>query len=214
MKLTKHLLFNFVLLPGMLACVLSSVALAQEADLPADGEVVSQVVHGIKYPLEHTFSIDVGLAKYYGDRLADTYGFIVEPRYHLSEKNWLSLPVFFGQTSLASGDEVGAVAANGAYIADPSLIVSLLFGHDFIFGKFALNDHINHFRASFDVGPLVAQMQVLSGTAGSANYDVGLQGGGQMQLQFSDHWTTDLFTQLLLIHDTNPGASSSTATIG
>ena len=99
----KYLALCFILLgtAGLSAQDLS-------ADLPKDDAFYARVVHKVKYPLAERLSLDFGLAKYYGDRLASSWAYGFEIKYHLSERVWFGVPLYFFQSKPVDGAPTNA----------------------------------------------------------------------------------------------------------
>jgi hypothetical protein len=173
---------------------------AQVEDLPKDPTVLTSAVHGVKFPLSQKFSLQGGLAKFYGDRLVNTWGFMLEPRYYLSERTSFSLPVYFFSTATAG---VSNVPTENQTAVDPSLAFGPLWNYNPIYGKFALSDSIYHFRAGLNAGLLALQLKKSLGDADSGEGDqkkwhLGTQFGVQAQVQWGESWTTELFSDFVI----------------
>jgi hypothetical protein len=195
---TKALIFFVVA-----AALGSSLAAAQEEQLPPDQEVIAQVIHGIKYPLKKKFSVHVALQNYYGDRLARTFGYSIEPRYHLSEKTWISLPVSMFQSELESGVPIPEDGPIVVY--EPKITFGPEFGWNPIYGKFLLGERIQHFRAGLHGGLAAIQTQKLAPAWGSSEltWTFGIVLGVQIQAQLGPTWLLDIFSTALIY----PGVS-------
>jgi hypothetical protein len=197
---------NFLL--TLLTIALTSSAFAQAEELPQDPSITAMAVHGVKFPLSQKFSMHTGLVRFYGERLLTTYGLELEPRYNFDERNAIALPIYI-LTSSASGS--GDVASDYQTAADPSLALGPVYSYNPVYGKFVLNDQIYHFRAGFNAGLLAMQLKQTLGGGYGASEDkklhFGVQGGLQMQVQFGENWTLEIFSNLLN-YDAK-GASSS-----
>lgn len=159
-------------------------------DLPEDRPFVATVVHGVKYPLEGRLGVDVSLVKYYGDRLRSTWGYGVMPSYNMSEKLWFGLPVHMLSSSAVDtrGLDRTKVAA-----VDPKMTAGPTVGYNPVYGKFVLNNHIYHFRAGINGGAVALFID----DENVESFILGLQGGVQLQIQFSEHWKVQMHSNVL-----------------
>jgi hypothetical protein len=177
-------------------------AQTQQEDVLPEGEaVVASVVHGVKYPLENRFSIDVAFARYYGDRLASTWGLGVIPKYHINEKLWVAVPFYAYQSTAVDGVQFSSDQSELVAL-DPGFSFALDLGYDPVYGKFVLGNSIHHFRAGFNGGVIGMKMNEVVGNVpldngGRGNIGLGLQLGLQAQLQIGAKWTADLFSTLI-----------------
>jgi hypothetical protein len=187
-----------------------SPASAQEEDLPNDVPFVARVVHGVKYPQSNRWTVDVGMAKYYGERLAKTWGYGIEPTYHVSEKLWFALPIYFYQSTMTDG--ASSLSAGGSTLValDPQMTLGPVVGYNPVYGKFVLGEHIEHFRAGVNAGLIGLQLRDLLGTSASnaaGSWTFGLQGGVQMQVQLDANWEINLFSTALVYQMRDPAAA-------
>lgn len=175
--------------------MIGGLARAQTEDLPDDAPFVAHVVHGVKYPLQSRWSVDVGVVKYYGERLAQTWGYGIQPGYHLSEKLWFAMPIYLYQSSAVGN--ASYVSGGSALVAfEPKISVGPVVGYNPIYGKFVLGEHIQHFRAGFNGGLVAMQMNDVFGNSysGSSNWSFGVQLGLQLQAQLNAAWEIGLFS--------------------
>jgi len=189
LKFTQYLLIYILTSCSFGVCAQTVSDLLPEGTAPTP-----QVVHRIKYPLESRWTIKPAFINYYGNRLAKTFGLGIELRRFTTEKSYWSTQLSLYRSELVS--QVSGDSFN-LQVTDPKQSLSFQYGSFPIYGKYSLNEKIQHFRAGFSLGAAATQMKSLVGNGNiQGRWIPEIQAGLQLLLQLDESWTLEGFTQL------------------